>query len=97
MRRAAKIDDNQVAIVTALRQIGTDVLSLAAIGKGCPDLLCYRAPIGYTLLEIKDGDKSPSRRRLTEDQVRWHAHWRGPVHIVASVDEAIRAVTGQRL
>ena len=42
MRRAARIDDNQIAIVKALRKAGCSVLSLAAVGNGCPDLLVFR-------------------------------------------------------
>lgn len=97
MRRAAKIDRNQPAIVQALRDIGTSVQSLGAVGKGCPDLLCFREPVGYTLLEVKDGDKVPSQRKLNADQVKFHAEWKGPIHVVESVNDAIRAVTGQKL
>ena len=76
MRRAAKIDANQTAVVQALRQLGATVQSLAAIGDGCPDLLVgYR---GQTLLlEVKDGSKPPSARRLTPDQLAWHGKWQG--------------------
>ena len=92
MRRAAKTDANQSAIVQALRAIGASVQSLAAVGDGVPDLL-----VGYRgrtfLLECKDGDKVPSARKLTPDQERWHAAWRGEaVIVVNSVDEALEAV-----
>lgn len=92
MRRAAKIDANQNEIVTALRQIGCDVCLLSAVGKGCPDLA-----IGYRgknyFLEVKDGAKPPSERKLTPDQVEWHSQWRGQVAVVNNVDEAIKVVT----
>lgn len=39
MRRAARTDANQTAIVEALRKCGASVQSLAAVGKGVPDLL----------------------------------------------------------
>lgn len=91
MRRAARVDDNHPQIVDALRGIGATVQSLATVGKGCPDLL-----VGYRginlLLEIKDGSKPPSARRLTPDEEAWHATWRGPVAVVESVDEALRAI-----
>jgi hypothetical protein len=44
------------------------------------------------LVEVKDGAKPPSARQLTPDQERWHREWRGPVAVVTSVDEALRAV-----
>jgi len=40
------------------------------------------------LLEIKDGDKPPSSRKLTADQVKWHDAWRGSVTVIKSIDDA---------
>lgn len=92
MRRAAKIDDNQAEIVAALRDSGATVHSLAAMGKGCPDLLVGFRGVTY-LLEVKDGSKPPSARKTTPDQDAWFAAWRGhPVEVVKSVTEALSAV-----
>lgn len=90
MRRAAKIDANQTQVVEALRAAGATVQSLAAVGKGLPDLLVGFQ--GQTLLmEVKDGRKPPSQRQLTEDQLKWHGAWRGgPVAIVDGPDAALR-------
>jgi hypothetical protein len=42
------------------------------------------------LLEIKDGKKSPSARRLTELEQEFFDTWRGgPLFIVHSVEEAL--------
>lgn len=91
MRRAAKVDANQSEIIAALRRIGATVQPLHAVGAGCPDLL-----VGWrgmtSLLEIKDGSKPPSARKLTPDQVKWHAEWQGHVAVVESVKEAIEAI-----
>lgn len=92
MRRAAKVDANQEQIVDALRAVGATVQTLAAVGKGVPDLL-----VGYQgktlLLEVKDGRRPPSERRLTEDQLVWHGAWRGgPLAVVDGVDAALRAL-----
>jgi hypothetical protein len=92
VRLAAQVDANQKAIVDALRSIGATVQSLAAVGKGVPDLL-----VGFRgnmfLLEVKDGRKPPSAQRLTALQVSWHSTWRGPpVSVVRNVTEALRAV-----
>ena len=70
--KAARVDANHVAVVAALRKAGATVQSLAGVGKGVPDLLVGIR--GKTaLLEVKDGAKVPSARRLTEDQLKWHA------------------------
>jgi hypothetical protein len=63
---------------------------LAAVGQGVPDLL-----VGFQgktlLMEIKDGRKTPSERRLTDAQLKWHGAWRGgPLAIVDSPDAALR-------
>jgi hypothetical protein len=86
-----RVDANQGEIVAALRAVGCEVQSLAAVGAGCPDLLVSRAGKTY-LIEVKDGSKPPSRRRLNADQVAWHRRWRAPVHTVNDVDEALAAV-----
>lgn len=91
MRRAAKIDANQPAVVAALRKAGAKVQSLAAIGAGVPDLLVAFRQQLY-LLEVKDGAKIPSAQKLTEDQVSWHTAWGSPVHVVNSPDAALRAI-----
>ena len=91
MRRAAKIDTNHPAIVAALRDIGCSVQSLAVVGKGCPDLL-----VGWRhrnlLLEVKDGNRAPSERRLTPDEDKWIDGWRGQVTVVLSVQDALEQV-----
>lgn len=87
-RRAAKTDANQTDIVQALRKMGACVQHLHTVGKGCPDLLVGWRGVNL-LVEIKDGDKSPSRRRLTPDEQEWHEAWRGHVAIVESVEDAV--------
>lgn len=96
MRRAAKIDANQPAIVAALRQAGASVQSLAAIGDGCPDLLVGYA--GHTaLIEVKDGSKVPSARQLTPDQHQWHQNWTGgTLAIVPDIEAALRVLEVMR-
>jgi Holliday junction resolvase len=96
---ARKVDRNQAAIVKALRAAGCTVLSLASVGKGCPDLL-----IGYGgttfLIEVKSprslvpGAGGSLREKVTaRTQAEWREKWRGgPVVVVRSVDEALAAV-----
>lgn len=86
IRRAAKVDDNHEEIVKVLKKMGASVQSLAAVGKGCPDLL-----VGYQgknlLIEVKDGKKPPSQRKLTDQQLDWMTYWNGaPVAIVTDVE-----------
>lgn len=94
MRRAARVDANQAEIVKALRDSGCGVQSLAGVGDGCPDLLVHAPayPWRHYLLEVKDGKKPPSERRLTPDQQKFHAQWKGFIYVVTNVAEALDAV-----
>ena len=93
MRQVARIDANQGEIVAYLRRIGASVQVLSAVGHGCPDLL-----VGFrgrnVLLEVKDGGKPPSKRKLTPDEQEWHALWRGEVRIVESIQDARSILEG---
>ena len=90
MRRAAKIDANHGEIVEALLSVsGVTVHSLAGVGCGCPDLLVGARELTY-LVEVKDGEKRPSHRTLTPDQVKWIREWNGsPVVLLLDVDKAL--------
>ena len=92
VRRRAKVDHNQAVIVDALRRAGASVFSLAECGGGIPDLLVGRA--GKTaLLEVKDSAQPPNKRRLTPDQLKWHAEWRGgTLAVVCDVESALRVL-----
>ena len=76
MRGAARVDENQPAIVEFLRRCGCMVESLSRLGKGVPDLLVGTPRGRLILIEVKDGSKKPSERRLTADQQEWHRKWR---------------------
>ncbi len=105
-RHARKIDDNQTEIVKALRSRGHLVQSLAAVGGGVPDLLvgAYRptkiaisleTPGIFVLLEVKDGRKAPSARKLNALEIAWHKAYAGwPVFVVECAEDAIVAVEG---
>jgi len=96
VRRAAKVDANHAEIVRALKSAGCGVIDMSPMGKGVPDLLVHaptfpacRMPV---FLEVKDGKKPPSKRKLTPAQEEFHANWKGWVYVVTSPDEALAAV-----
>ena len=97
LRRAAKRDTNHPAVVKALRDAGCGVVDLAAVGCGVPDLLVCAPtwPHEYALVEVKDASKPPSARKLTPDQERFHATWKGRIHVVTSADEAVAVILGR--
>lgn len=85
--RAGRKDANQSEIVAALQAIGCTVKVMHV---PCDLLVGYRGR--NALLEIKDGAKPPSARKLTPDQVIFQAEWRGQYAVVENVDQAIAAM-----
>ena len=90
-RRAARIDRNQVAVVEGLREAGATVMSLAMVGRGCPDLVCGVAGVNY-LIELKNPEVKPSARRLSPDEAAFHGAWLGQVAVVETLEEALALV-----
>jgi hypothetical protein len=102
MRFAKRTDANHAAVRDALRADGFDVLDLSAAGDGIPDL-CVRinmvkgTPVlsphtPPVFLELKDGDKPKSARKLTAKQELWHRHCWAVTHTVTNIDEARAAL-----
>lgn len=89
--RGSKVDANHAAIVQALRDVGASVQSLAEVGKGCPDILAGFRGVNF-VLEVKRPDAAKKRRELDGVQRAWHDGWRGSVHVVLSVDDALRVI-----
>ena len=87
--RFPRVDANHKAIVKVLREHpDVTVQSLAGVGDGTPDLLVGIAGLTH-LVEVKDGDKSPSGRSLKPSQVEWVEHWNGtPVVVLFDVNQA---------
>lgn len=86
IRRAARTDANHSAIVGCFMACGCEVQSLAAVGGGVADLLVYhRASKRLMLVEVKDGKKPPSARKLTPDQEEWHKRF--PVVVVEKLED----------
>jgi hypothetical protein len=87
MRRAARTDANQSAIVEALRKVGATVTPTHMVGGGFPDIT-----VGYRgrtfLFEIKSGD----RWKLTNDEFDWHERWTGQAAIVTDPEQAIAVI-----
>lgn len=95
MRRKARVDANHRDVVDALRAIGCSVADTSGAGSGFPDIVVGVSGINL-MVEIKDGSKPPSERRLTPDQKDFHASWSGQVAVVNSVAEAVTLVTQTR-
>lgn len=95
MRLAAKKDANHDEIVLAFRSLGCGWMDTYQFGSPLLDGLAEIN--GQTLLiEIKDGSKPPSARKLTEGEAKTFATWRGDKAIIESVDDVISLVNKVR-
>lgn len=91
---AAKRDANEEQIVSALRAVGC-LVHIMMNGKGFPDLFVWSPFLDeFVALEVKDGNRVASQRRLTPDQVAWHEKWslaKKRIHVVETLAEAFKA------
>jgi hypothetical protein len=87
-RRAPKRDDNERQIVDALRQAGAFVQPLDAV-----DLLVGFRGVWY-VMEVKDGGKPLSQRRLTYDELEFVRRLRNeaPFFVVETPKQALEVI-----
>ncbi len=81
-----RVDENQMRVVEALRQIGASVTLLHRVGYGCPDVLVGLAGRNI-LLEVK-----VPKGKLKATQEQWFKTWEGQAAVVRSPEEAIKIV-----
>ncbi len=90
-RLGAKTDANAKEIDSALTGIGCSLAKTDGSGKGFPDRVVGFEGVNI-LLEYKDGNKPPSKRKLNDYQERWHGNWKGQVAVVMNPNEAVQIV-----
>ena len=86
MRLIARVDKNQVEIVTALRRAGARVLLLHQHGQGVPDAL-----VGFRGRLLLMEFKSPGGR-LSEDELAFYDNWMEYMVVVYSAEEALKYI-----
>ena len=91
MRVRARKDDNHIELVAVFRTLGFSVMDTASLGNGCPDLMCARNNQTWAI-EIKDGNKMPSQRKLTPDEIVFKDTWKGRYALIESVADVLALV-----
>lgn len=91
MRARPRKDANHTDIVGTFRACGFTVLDTANIGDGAPDIFAARAGETWAI-EIKDGTKPPSQRKLTPDEEVFKSTWQGKYAIIQSVDDVLELI-----
>lgn len=86
--RAAKVDANQPEIVKLFRKLGWYVLIISQL-KNCCDIIVSKR--GQTIaIEIKDGSKPPSARKLSDGEEKFQKEWQGEYRIVICLEDVYK-------
>lgn len=92
MSRARRKDANHNEIAEAFSAFGFEVFDTSATGNGFPDMVVWRPRNGYILVEVKDGLKVPSARRLTQAEDNFSRRF--PVAVVYRVSDVVEIANG---
>lgn len=92
-RRAARKDRPHAAIKATFEAYGWAVLDVAPLAEAGCDLVVWKpqqgAVVRLWLVEVKDADQPPSKRTLTDNEVRMARAHAAVYRVVGSVDEAV--------
>ena len=87
-RRAARTDDNQTEVVELFRKLGWYVLIVSQL-KNCCDLIVSKNGRTFAV-EIKDGRKPASARKLSSGEQKFKDEWQGNYALVEAVEDVMR-------
>ena len=88
--RRGKPDANHQEITRFFESHGCSVLDIKSIINSCD---IFVAKNGRTVaVEIKDGNKPPSQRRLTEGEIIFRDTWLGEWRLVEGTDDALAVI-----
>lgn len=94
MKRNARVDSNQPEIIAALRKLGAAVLVTSQLKNAFDILVGFRSQLW--IMEIKDGSKPPSQRKLTSGEQKCKIGFESvgvSYNVVESVGEAIALIS----
>ena len=85
MRRANRRDANHREVINEFERLGWSVLDIADL-KNCCDIVA--SIDGMTVcVEIKDGSKPPSQRKLTSGEEAFRDRWKGKWYKVETLED----------
>ena len=86
-RRAAKKDANHNEVADVFIALGYSVLDVSQL-KNCCDLIAAKGKRSIAV-EVKDGSKPPSARKLSSGELKFKEYWRGEWALIESVNDVI--------
>ena len=85
MRRDARKDDNHNEVAAEFERLVWEVLDISQL-KNCCDMFVAKGY--YTVaVEVKDGSKPPSKRKLSAGEIEFRNRWTGAYALVLSVED----------
>lgn len=91
MRLKARKDSNHNEIQDVFKAHGFSIVDTSSFGRGFVDFVAGRHNKNY-LVEVKDINQPPSKRKLTPDEERFHKTWAGQVCVLESVEQTINFI-----
>lgn len=88
---ARRIDRNHQEIIAVFRYMECVVKDLSSCGNGVPDLCVHMGGMPH-FVEIKDGTKTLSGRKVTKAQIDWAETWPRNVWLVECPEDVIDLV-----
>lgn len=91
--RARRVDNNHADVLGEARQVGAEVLDLHALPGALDALVGYRGRL--FLVEVKDGAKVKSKRKLTPAEVATVERFRMvgcPVLVVENATQLLKGI-----
>jgi hypothetical protein len=91
MRKRARIDANQPALVALAKAYGASWVSMAPLGEGVPDgLLGHQGTTHVVEFKMPKGSLTPDQRTFIRE-------WNGsPVHVLRTEADVARLLTQER-
>ena len=86
MKTKAAVDRNQKEVVKYFRSMGFSVLHIYQL-KNCCDIMVSKGLV-TAAIEIKDGSKPPSARRLSAGELKFKEEWQGLWYLCESIEDA---------
>tara|TARA_R110002124_G_C8644760_1_gene488631 strand:- start:29 stop:319 length:291 start_codon:yes stop_codon:yes gene_type:complete len=84
-RRAARKDANHNEITDCFISLGWSVLDISQLKNACDAFVSKGSRT--IAIEIKDGSKAPSQRKLSEGEEKFKNRWTGDWALVESIDD----------
>lgn len=87
-RRAARKDANHNEITDCFFSLGYSVLDISQLKNACDAIVAKGKRT--IAIEIKDGTKPPSQRKLSDGETKFKESWNGEWALIESIEDVLK-------